>query len=905
MQSNVTINANGQIPLAQSDIAVIPSIAYTIPDFEGQAILRIFSNTTQSEIACYSAVVTNGATFSQPEAVGSILGVFAFIAMFASFMTAIYGSDIPTMRTHYAHSLSVLVVFAVFQHIYFTGALSMNWPSVLPAFWSNYAWSAGIINSKSMQDAFDKLTGNDRGNTSMLGAAGSGTWASNVGGGFDIHTLYKRSRDLNTPQLIERAENMLYKRATGSNSTAQTKYQGHLVRDGLPLPGNYSGFPGTLYVEEVPASNAFLTALVWFLILILAIGAAVIGFKLAVESLANMGKLRTQRLDYFRSHYLSYTALALLRTCFIGFFAMMFYTLFQFSYGGVTAVMAIAGVVFAIFFIGIFGLVGYACYFKLRFDNWGSIRGRYEETRVFKVIPWYHRKDPLVSAVPVGADLSPAEEKKLGMDGKLAVSNDQLSATNSAPNKAWQVNPHAERSVHDDEEFTKKFGWLASRFRKSKWWFFAAWVVYEFVRACFFAGASGHAMVQVFGLLVVEFLALMFIIIIRPFEGQRLNVVMVYLLGFSKVATVALSAAFDVTFNLGRIVTTAIGIVIIVIQGLLTIALMVCIVLSAITSYFSIMRYREEIKPKGWNKYRERYFKHLNQRVKDRPATPPPVLPTPPPEEPKGPYFSINSVRRAPKIEDEDAEFQADILRDPRESMDPAMSRSSMHLNDVSRSSMNLNDISRTSLSHEEKNYAQPEGSRTRDSRTMSMSSRRSMSGLPYAARVHRGSWSTRDFNEYLESVQAGESEGLTSKTPVGESETPSRPLSRMVSPRASHDSITRPSLSEYAPAATRSRSASMNLTEQLNRQQDGVSPLVSPVVSRSNSLRGGPSNSAIFGSESPVKSDDTRRPLSPINTAIARGIDTANSPPPSPGSPRRTRSKLQRHKRGDSINEE
>lgn len=892
MQSNVSIMASGQIPLAASDIAVIPTIAYTIPDFEGQAILRIFSNTTQSQIACYSAVVTNGATFAQPSSVGSILGVFAFIAMVASFLTAVYGSDVSTMRNHYAHSLSVMVVFAVYQHIFFTGALSMNWPSVLPAFWSNYAWAAGIINIKSMQDAFDNLTNKNRGNTTMLGAAGTGTWASNVGGGFDIQSIYKRSLNSHGPDFAMRAKHMLAKRqSAGSNGTTPTPYQGHLVRDGLPLPGNYSGFPGTLYQEEVPASNAFLTALVWFLVLILIVAGLVLVFKLAVEALAKTGRLRTERLNFFRTHYLGYLAAALLRACLIGFFAMMFYTIFQFSYGGVAAVMAIAGIVFAIFFIGIFGLVGYACYYKLRFDNLDSIRSRYERTTVFKIIPWYHRKDPFLSNGPAGTELVATQDKKLAMNNDITLSKDNLEGQDET--KSWPL-MDTQRSAHDDEAFTKKFGWLASRFRKSKWWFFAAWTVYEFVRACFFAGASGHAMVQVFGLLVVEFLALLFIITIRPFEGQRLNIIMVYLLGFSKVATVALSAAFDVGFNLGRIMTTAIGIVIIVIQGLLTIALMVCIVLSAITSYFSVMRYREEIKPKSWNPYRERYFKHIGQRVKDRPVTPPAVLPTPEPEEPKGPYFSVNAVRRAPKIEDEDEEFMSEISQYRRLSMDPGMSRASVNLND------------------ERRPYSHAEGNQSRASR-LSMSSRHSVTGLPYTARVHRGSWSTREFSEYNDGMQGYSAVGT--RTPVGDSEG-TRPSSRlyMVNPRTSIDNLSRPPVPDL-PGTSRSPSA--NLTEQSGRPHDLVSPVddhsayATPAISRASSFSRTNNHladvnvpSATF-SASALRDDEQRRPLSPVDTAIARGVESGhrNSPPASPGSPRRT--KLQRHRRGESINEE
>src|SRR6266498_2531203 len=110
MNSSVPIEASGIIPVAQSDVAGIPDIALSIPDFEGQAILRIFANSTESQIGCYSAVVTNGATFSHPTAIGTVLGLFTVVAMLTSIIVAIYGDHADTTRKHYAHSLSILVV---------------------------------------------------------------------------------------------------------------------------------------------------------------------------------------------------------------------------------------------------------------------------------------------------------------------------------------------------------------------------------------------------------------------------------------------------------------------------------------------------------------------------------------------------------------------------------------------------------------------------------------------------------------------------------------------------------------------------------------------------------------------------------------------------------------------------
>jgi hypothetical protein len=118
-----------------------------IPDFEGQAILRLFSNSTQAEIGCFAAQITNGNSFRQKTEVGAVLGAFTLMAVMSSFAVAIYGGNIVEIRKHYAHSLSVMVVFAVWHHIYFSGAMSMNWPNVLVSFWSNYAWTGGMIYS--------------------------------------------------------------------------------------------------------------------------------------------------------------------------------------------------------------------------------------------------------------------------------------------------------------------------------------------------------------------------------------------------------------------------------------------------------------------------------------------------------------------------------------------------------------------------------------------------------------------------------------------------------------------------------------------------------------------------------------------------------------------------------------
>ncbi|RMD40642.1 hypothetical protein DV735_g4472, partial [Chaetothyriales sp. CBS 134920] len=599
LNASVPIEANGIIPVSQSDVANIPSLALSIPDFEGQAILRIFANSTQSQISCFSAVISNGASFSHPAAIGTVLGVFAFVALVCSIAVAVYGNSVPETRKHYAHSLSVMLVFAVYQHIFYTGVLSMNWPSVLVAFWSNYAWAAGMIFTPGMQDNINKFIGNNRGNISLVGSVQSGQNVANLGGGFSASQVYRRSNDLMfspyqgigttlRPRALEHA----LSRRDLVNSSSGFSWYGDAVRPGLPLPGNYSGFAGTLAEIEIPASNAFLTGLIWFLVLILIVAGLIVSLKGLVELLSHFKVIKSDRLAFFRQHWIKFTAAAVLRTCFLAFFMMMVLTLFQFTLGGPTRLIAIAGLVFALFFVGMFGLAAFALYSRLRYEKFvkpgDELNVRQSDTSL----------------------LSPKDSPSQEPEDKPATAEAQTVTVSW-----WQMHftdgdserPHP----HDDINYTSNFGWLSSRFRRSKWWFFAFWLFYEFVRACFYGAAAGHALAQVFGLLAWEILAFIAIIILKPFESNRLNLLIVYFLGFSKVATVALSSAFDEKFGLSRILTTVIGIVIIVIQGILTICVMIAVLLGAISSYI-----------------------------------------------PKEPYFAVTSVRREPKIEDEDPHYE-------------------------------------------------------------------------------------------------------------------------------------------------------------------------------------------------------------------------------------------------------
>ncbi|CAJ2503577.1 Uu.00g109710.m01.CDS01 [Anthostomella pinea] len=648
------------------DVSGIPQIAYEIPDLEGNARIQIFANSTQAEIGCFQAVLKNGHTFSQVWSISPVLGVFTIVAVIASFATAAYGVSIPHMRTHYAHSLSVLVIFETFQSIFYSGALSLNWPSVLPAWWSNFAWSAGLIPVSHLVHSIDSLVGVG-GNASQVGAAGS-TILNNEGGLRQL--IYGRSLAMDFVNVSKRltapvdtTANLLSKsQVYNPNNPYGYNWDGDPVKPGMPLPGNWTGFAGELSKLNIPAPNAFMVGLIWLLVAIGLVVFLMIALKSALEGLVRFHWIKKDRLDFFRSHWTGYLALAVLRTLFIAFFSITTLAMYQFSIRGSTGPIVVSAFVFVFFILIMGGMVLYALHSRLRSSSFAS-----DPDRILL------RQGKMMGCIPYVVPVRVSQLREQELNEKPA---------GSLPFIRWHFvdSDTTRRSIHQDELYVKRFGWLSARYRLSRWWFFALWLAYQFIRAGFLGGASGSPLAQVFGLFIVDILALLVIAALNPFEGQRNTALAVWLLGISKVATTGLpwwDIFVDVPLPEPR--------------------------------NFSSRRLED---------VRIRYYEHIEHSASDIGLAHQTTLEIISPgstegftELPKAPHFSVSSVRRTPKIEDEDEDYIAE--------MNPA------HVSGI------------TALSP---------GPTRRLSRTGSTSSRHSVSSLPRAARMHRVSWSSRDF---------------------------------------------------------------------------------------------------------------------------------------------------------------
>lgn len=671
LTSDNRISAFAVVPVSADDVAGLAQLNMDIPDFEGFARIQIFANSTQTEIGCFQTVMSNGRTLSQPAAIGTTVGVFVIAAMLASFMTAVYGVSIPHMRMHYAHSFSVMVVFETFQYIFFSGALSVNWPSVLPAWWSNFAWPSGLFATRDLVRSISSFTGNV---VSVDQVGGAGSAPINNNGGL-------------TQQIYGRADPGNGQKPSPVSDLDGYAWGGEPNSPGMPMPGTWPGLPGTLSEVNIAPAEAFTLALTWFMVIIGLVTVLMVLFKFTLDLLIKFKLLKTDGFNYYRSHLGGYLVSALLRTCFIGFFAMTTLAMYQFTLRGPDGPTAIAAIIVFLFLVGIGGLAAYACYFRLRHGKYSTAPDeiRFESAKLFKKVPFV---SAIRSSERSGEET--AEQRRL----YASVPITRIVYTDNDPNRL---------TVHQDAGFIKRFGWLSGRYRRTRWWYFALYLGYQFVRACFIGGGTRTPLAQVFGLFLFEIIAFFVVVKLTAFEASRNAVMAVWMLSIAKVITTGLSIAFIADYNVERIGATVIGLIIVVIQAFLAVVVLILTAIGVISSWMSLSRNKEEFT-EPFVDLRVKYFEHMEKRTDDLPPPPKPEETIP---EPVEPGFNVHNVRRAPKIEDED------------------------ELGEMSPPQPGFT--------------AQASGSGQR-SRANSASSRYSASSIPRAARVHRASWSSKEF---------------------------------------------------------------------------------------------------------------------------------------------------------------
>jgi hypothetical protein len=326
-----TFSANGsqQVPSQYSNL--IPGIAYSLPDLDGDAQM-ILKNKDGQQVACVQSGVSNGKTANVP-AVSYVAAAIAAAAAALSLVGAAASAGHPGSTSS---SPGFFEVMWWFQGMAMNGMHSVNYPGVVRSFSKNFAFSTGLVSWAGLErgiDSFRSHTGGNLTNDSYDSLKNAtlvypdGTTMTTSNG------FTKRALDL-----VVRQINTSINGTGSSGSGDNTSHESHLVK----------GIQGYVELLTIPQANTFMTVLVIFSIVILAIVVAILLFKVILEAWALFGKfpksLTTFRKEYWRVMFQTITNLI-----FLLYGVWTLYCIFQLTHGDSWAAKTLAAVTLGLF----------------------------------------------------------------------------------------------------------------------------------------------------------------------------------------------------------------------------------------------------------------------------------------------------------------------------------------------------------------------------------------------------------------------------------------------------------------------------------------------------------------------------------------------------------------------------
>ncbi|KAF3903575.1 hypothetical protein AA313_de0202834 [Arthrobotrys entomopaga] len=170
---------------------------------------------------------------------------------------------------------------------------------------------------------------------------------------------------------------------------------------------------------------------------------------------------------------------------------------------------------------------------------------------------------------------------------------------------AWKISLLARKAKKLDKEGLlgdkknlRKYGLFYDQYKATFWWMFIPFLIYLFAKGAIIALGSGHGLIQSSGQLACELILFAFLVIGRPFNSKAGNVINIFI-AVVRVVSVACVLIFTEQLNISQTTTTVTGVVLIVVQSVLTGLLAILIAVNAIvicckTNYYTQRRHDRE-----------------------------------------------------------------------------------------------------------------------------------------------------------------------------------------------------------------------------------------------------------------------------------------------------------------------
>lgn len=322
--------ATGSQEIPERYVAMIPAIAFAIPDLDGTAKLELIALDGGGQLACIESAVNNGKTTAVP-AVSYISAGVASVALVLSGVSAGFAAVSGVGAV--APSPTFGEVLGWFQSMAMNGMLSVSYPPVYRSFTRNFAFSGGLFYWESMQVSIDDFRNRTGGN--LTEASVEFLKNARLIYSEPSNTITKRS--LNMASLFAR-DLVTSVNGTTEDSGEEDDEVNHIVK----------GIQG--YVEQltIPESNTFMTVLMVLAVVIAAITVGVLLFKVILETWALWGTL-PRSLASFRKRYWLTLAKTITNLILVVYGIWTLYCVYQFTNGDSWAAKLLAGVTLALF----------------------------------------------------------------------------------------------------------------------------------------------------------------------------------------------------------------------------------------------------------------------------------------------------------------------------------------------------------------------------------------------------------------------------------------------------------------------------------------------------------------------------------------------------------------------------
>jgi hypothetical protein len=153
-------------------------------------------------------------------------------------------------------------------------------------------------------------------------------------------------------------------------------------------------------------------------------------------------------------------------------------------------------------------------------------------------------------------------------------------------------------ALFENKDTWVKYSIFYDSYKKSYWWLFIPAIVYMLAKGCVIAGADGHGLVQSAGQLIIEALLLILLLWSRPYSlksGNWINIIIQVV----RVLSVVCILVFVEELGVAQTTKTITGVVLIVMQSVLTGLLAILIAVNAIVICCKANPHRKNRKEAG------------------------------------------------------------------------------------------------------------------------------------------------------------------------------------------------------------------------------------------------------------------------------------------------------------------